>query len=149
MEKTFAQRLQILIDSKKISQLDLANGVGVSGPMVTNWLNGKTKSVRRTTLQKLSAFFGCNIEWLASGEGEMFPPHRDRRQTKQVLTGNGNIQAGGRISGATTMGQQPPGLILDGDEQELILKLRDFGGKKMIQKFLKELEALEKLIDGQ
>ena len=148
MKINFAERLQTLVDVKKISQADLAKGVSASEPMVTNWLNGKTKSVRRTTLQKLAHFFGCNIEWLATGKGEMFPPAADRRQPELTITGNGNIQAGGKISGSrSVVGHQGVGLQLDSDEQRLILRLREVGGKKMLKKFLRDLDKLEELIE--
>jgi hypothetical protein len=36
-------------------------------------LSGKVKTPRRTTVQKLADFVECNIEWLATGKGEIWP----------------------------------------------------------------------------
>lgn len=145
--KDFAYRLQLLMDQKKIKQSDLASGVGINRSRVSLWLNRKVTDPQRTTLQKLSDFFGCNIEWLASGTGAIYPT-TDPTGQGQTLTGNGNIQAGGRVSGTITGGGQAGGIQLDSDEQELIFLLREFGGKKMIRKFTKELLEIQKLIDG-
>ncbi|MGB3209458.1 MAG: helix-turn-helix transcriptional regulator [Desulforhopalus sp.] len=149
MKSDFSIRLQRLIDIKKISQVDVAEGVGVSEPMVTNWLNGKTKSPRRTTLQKLVDFFGCNIEWLADGTGEIFPQkEQSGGEKKLIINGNSNIQAGGQISGQATISpRESSPVILDEDELQLILMLRDTGGKRMLRKFKNELIQLQKIID--
>lgn len=65
----FADRLQELIDNKKISQAYLADGIGVQRSRVTEWLNGKPKKPIRRTLVKIADFFHCDVEWLATGEG--------------------------------------------------------------------------------
>lgn len=61
------------MDLKKVNQMRLAEGIGVNRSRISLWLAQKTKEPRRETLQKLSEFFGCSIDWLAEGKGEPFP----------------------------------------------------------------------------
>lgn len=70
---SFKKRLQRVMDVKKIPPIEVSRGIGVDRARISNWLSGKVSKPRRATLQKLSAFFGCNIEWLADGTGEIFP----------------------------------------------------------------------------
>jgi len=72
--ESFSDRLQRLMDLKKKNQREVAAGAGVYQSRVSAWLRGATESPRRDTLQKLSGFFGCNIEWLETGTGDIFPP---------------------------------------------------------------------------
>lgn len=69
----FSVRLQYLVDTRKISQKDIVEGAEVDKAQVSNWLSGKVITPRRTTIHKLAEFFGCNVEWLATGEGEPWP----------------------------------------------------------------------------
>lgn len=91
----FAHRLRKLMDLKKINQQAVADGASVHRSRVSAWVNKKTDAPRRDTLQKLSEFFGCNIDWLAEGKGEPFPQSQEktvvstgefeRRQTDKVM----------------------------------------------------------------
>ncbi len=71
--KDFSERLQYLMDFKKFNQQAVADGAGVHRSRVSVWVNKKVSDPRRETLQKLSDFFGCSIDWLADGTGEPFP----------------------------------------------------------------------------
>lgn len=70
---TFSERLQSLIDSEKISQVELANAVNVPEARVSVWISGNTKKPQRKKLQLLAEHFNCDINWLAEGKGEPFP----------------------------------------------------------------------------
>ena len=73
MALSFKEKLQYLIDVKKISQVDVAKGLGVGEARVSLWLKGNVNTPRRSTLQNIAEFFECNISWLADGTGEPFP----------------------------------------------------------------------------
>lgn len=75
--KLFKERLQHLIDVKKIEQKDVVEGAGVDKAQVSNWLTGKVTGPRRATIYKLAYFFECNIDWLATGKGVPFPSNQD------------------------------------------------------------------------
>lgn len=80
---SFSERLQTLIDLKKINQVDVAKAVGVSESRVSIWLSGETKKPQRKKLQLLASLFGCDINWLASGTGEPFPQPKFETAEKQ------------------------------------------------------------------
>ena len=69
----FKDRLQYLIDFYKIEQKVIVKKVGIDKAQVSNWLSGKVAKPRRKTIQNLAAYFKCNIEWLATGYGEIWP----------------------------------------------------------------------------
>lgn len=55
------------------SQAALAKACGLSGPSVSNWFSGKTKSLKHSSLMKAAAYLQVSPEWLSSGAGEMRP----------------------------------------------------------------------------
>lgn len=73
---TLGERLQHLMDLKKINQVDAAKGCGVDRSRFNLLLHDKVSAPRRDTFQKISSFFGCNIEWLAKETGEVFSKNR-------------------------------------------------------------------------
>lgn len=75
MLKTFSERLQYLIDLKKINQTALVDAKLGTAAQVSKWISGSIDTPRRKTLQKLSEYFNCDINWLADGKGEPFPPN--------------------------------------------------------------------------
>jgi transcriptional regulator with XRE-family HTH domain len=70
--KTFKERLQRLIDEKKVSQREVSEVLGINEARVSEWLSGKVCSPRRTSIIRLAEYFGCSIEWLSTGIGD--PP---------------------------------------------------------------------------
>ncbi len=91
----FSERLQFLMDQKKITQMAVAKGIGVSRSRVSEWLNGKVKTPQRATLLKLSDLFECNIDWIADEIGQAFRTLKiettehigefERRKTDKIL----------------------------------------------------------------
>ncbi len=80
----FRERLQYLIDQKKINQSAVAKGIGVQDSRISDWLSGEVKKPRRTTIQKISGFFDCDIEWLASGTGDPFPEPKTKSPDNKI-----------------------------------------------------------------
>ena len=153
-EDLFNERLQYLIDNKKISQVVLAKGIGVNEARITGWLNRSVKSPRRTTFQKLADFFDCSIDWIAEGKGEPFPPKKDSSNGDIILKAKNSIQAGHQIIGGKQSVMVSPGpeielVGLDKDERELIFLLREVGGKMTLRKFVAELEKIKLLLSEQ
>lgn len=71
--REFKERLQNLIDLKKISQRDLAENLRTNEARISEWLTGKVSKPRRTTIIKIAEYFHCSTDWLADGTGEPFP----------------------------------------------------------------------------
>ena len=90
----FKDRLQYLIDLKKISQTAVAYGIGVQHSRISDWLKGKPEKPHRVSCVKLANFFGCDIDWLQKGEGDPFP----------TQTTNGTIPAINHNHVAGTLG---------------------------------------------
>lgn len=75
MFEDFCDRLQHLLNSKGINQVDAANGIGVSESRMSTLLKrGMVKNAPHIkTLTKMVDFFGCDFLWLKTGNGEPFP----------------------------------------------------------------------------
>ena len=62
-----SKRLLLYRNEKKLSQLDIANKVGVTQQSISNWETGlRIPSVE--ILIKLSEIFGCTLDELVKGE---------------------------------------------------------------------------------
>ncbi|MBM9520874.1 helix-turn-helix transcriptional regulator [Desulforhopalus vacuolatus] len=75
----FHQRLQALIDKKKVPPAEVARSLGMSSARTSEWLSGKTKMPRRKTLIALSNYFECDLDWLSTGEGTPYPDVKRER----------------------------------------------------------------------
>jgi len=73
---SFGERLQYLMDINKITQKEVAEKLGFNKSQVSKWISVTTRVPRRENLHKFSSFFRCDIEWLATGAGEPFPPSK-------------------------------------------------------------------------
>lgn len=68
--KTIAERLKhAMHHAGDISQKGLAEAAGVSQPTIWKLLNNKTKKSKE--LPSIAGALGVNLEWLATGKGEM------------------------------------------------------------------------------
>jgi len=68
----FKDRLQYLIDIKNISQVAVADAIGVQDSRISDWLKGKPANPQRKSCVKLANFFQCNVDWLQKNIGEPF-----------------------------------------------------------------------------
>lgn len=66
-----ATRLAEAMADNSVTQADLARACGVSPPSVHDWLSGKTRSLKSSSLLRASAFLRVRKEWLAEGRGPM------------------------------------------------------------------------------
>ncbi len=64
-----AQRIRQRMSDLGISQRQLANSCGVSAPAVNDWVSGKTKSLKASTLIKAAKALAVSPQWLESGVG--------------------------------------------------------------------------------
>lgn len=64
-----ATRLTEALNEAGISQSDLARACGVTSASVSDWINGKTKTIRPQYLSKAAQALNVSIAWLATGEG--------------------------------------------------------------------------------
>jgi transcriptional regulator with XRE-family HTH domain len=64
-----AQRIRQRLEDLSLSQRELADSCGVSAPAVNDWLSGKTKSLKASTLLKAAKALAVSPQWLESGLG--------------------------------------------------------------------------------
>jgi transcriptional regulator with XRE-family HTH domain len=73
----FHSRLQEVALLKKKSQADIARDLGKGPSTVNKWWNGDIVPGFKN-LASIAAYFGCDANWLDTGEGEPFPDTRRR-----------------------------------------------------------------------
>lgn len=57
------------MEGAKLRPLQLANACGVSSGAVTHWLDGRTKSLKAETAEKIQAATGYSATWIVAGVG--------------------------------------------------------------------------------
>lgn len=72
MQTTLAERLeQAMAGPPRVTGRALAKACNVSPPSVSDWLNGKSKSMEGKNLLSAAAFLRVRPKWLAEGVGAM------------------------------------------------------------------------------
>lgn len=66
-KEDFSRNLKILLESRGISQLDLATAIGCSTSIVSDWCKGR-KTPRMDRAQAVADFFGVPVSVLMSSE---------------------------------------------------------------------------------
>lgn len=69
--KTLIERASYLLELAGNSVTALANIAGVKPPSVSDWLNGKTKSLKSGPAIKIAKHFKLNVLWVTEGIGPM------------------------------------------------------------------------------
>jgi phage repressor protein C with HTH and peptisase S24 domain len=68
---TLSERAAILLDLAGGSVTHLAELAGIRPPSVSDWLNGKTKTIKGSPAARLAKHFSINMLWLTDGIGPM------------------------------------------------------------------------------
>lgn len=104
--KTLAERVKEAMDAKPCSGTELASASGVKPPSVSDWLSGKTKTLKSATALRASRFLGVNMTWLTEGVGRTnqlgepiqggiwYPDSPDARRDYEAVRDAGNEQYG-------------------------------------------------------
>lgn len=100
---TLAERIRLLIKEVDNSPTKLAAIAGVAAPSVSDWLNGKTRSLKAKPALLVSEHFKVNQKWLTEGVG----PMRD-------LSPSSNTQT------ASTQAESAPQLINLSEHPDLV-----------------------------
>ncbi|MBV5337559.1 MAG: helix-turn-helix transcriptional regulator [Deltaproteobacteria bacterium] len=69
--KTLSERISLLLEKADNSVTSLAKIAGVKPPSVSDWLNGKTKSLKAASAIRMARHFNINVLWLTEGIGQM------------------------------------------------------------------------------
>lgn len=72
--RTLSERLTALLsETPDLTAAGLAKACGIRPPSVSDWLSGKTKSIRSEHLHAAARYLGVDAEWLATGKGSRAP----------------------------------------------------------------------------
>jgi transcriptional regulator with XRE-family HTH domain len=75
--KTVRERITAAIRRAGVTQGQVAEACGVSGPAVNQWLTGKTKNVDPRYLADVAACTDASLGWLMTGKGDPGRKARD------------------------------------------------------------------------
>lgn len=78
------ERLRTLREQRSLNQVDVAVAVGTSRSHITKIERGADEP-GRALLMALAAFYEVNLDWLATGQGEMAPGSAQARNQKEAL----------------------------------------------------------------
>lgn len=110
-EDTFAFRLKVLLEHKKLSLQQVADAVGISRPAVHKWTRGG--EIDYSNLRRLAAFLDVNWVWLRYGDeavkdlglaGHTELPMTDlrRRYTAEIMSNEARMKQAQELSGIVT-----------------------------------------------
>lgn len=72
MATALADRIRkAMADKEGCTLSSLATAAGVKPPSVSDWLNGKTKTLKAATAHRAAAYLGVTFLWLTEGRGPM------------------------------------------------------------------------------
>ncbi|MFM0341361.1 PAS domain-containing protein [Paraburkholderia fungorum] len=110
-EDTFAFRLKVLLEHKKLSLQQIADAVGISRPAVHKWTRGG--EIDYSNLRRLAAFLEVNWVWLRYGDeavkdlgivGATELPMTDlrRRYTAEIMSNEARMKHAQELAGIVT-----------------------------------------------
>jgi PAS domain S-box-containing protein len=110
-EDTFAFRLKVLLEHKKLSLQQVADAVGISRPAVHKWTRGG--EIDYSNLRRLAAFLDVNWVWLRYGDeavrdlglaGNTELPMTDlrRRYTAEIMSNEARMKQAQESAGIVT-----------------------------------------------
>src|SRR5512134_1071331 len=67
--KSVRERIRLAMQRAGVTQGQVAEACGVSGPAVNQWLTGKTKKIDPRYLADVAACTNASLDWLMTGKG--------------------------------------------------------------------------------
>lgn len=82
---TLAERLHLAMEKNpSLSKTGLWKACKLSSGAVSHWFSGGTKELKGDNLLKAAVYLGVNVDWLSSGNGEMYPkPVNNKEEEKE------------------------------------------------------------------
>ena len=82
-EKSVGERLKLIRQKLMLSQQDLANILNVNQKTISHWEQARNEPSIKA-LRTLCSKFNINLNWLLTGEGEMFKEDKKTRIKKEL-----------------------------------------------------------------
>lgn len=121
---TLQQRFEILARERPdITQAALARATNAKPPSVNAWFSGDTKSMKGETAIKAAALYGCNVAWLTTGNGPIWPSEKkaplplleiattSSEIDDEITIPQFNVSGGMDSNGKLVLEAEQPGLI--------------------------------------
>lgn len=81
---SFHERFDFLIRARLMTQLEVAEHLGIGQPHVSGLRSGRTAPSKKV-ISRIATVFGCNTEWLHLGLGEAFTDENKLPKELQLL----------------------------------------------------------------
>ena len=81
--KSVRERIRAAMRRAGVTQEQLAEACGVTGPAVNQWLTGKTKNIAPAYFADIAACTHSSVEWIMSGRGDAVRRARDPLSTDE------------------------------------------------------------------
>lgn len=97
---TLAERLHLAMEKNpSLSKTGLWKACKLSSGAVSHWFSGGTKELKGDNLLKAAVYLGVNVDWLSSGNGEMYSKTSELKQEKaEYAVKPGTVVAGMKIN---------------------------------------------------
>ena len=137
-----------------ITQQNLAESLGFPVHRIKDAEAGKVK-ISTDLAEVLEEKFGFSFRWSLTGQGPMYKP-KQAGGVSLVATGDGIVQAGGKISGKVIQvrqGSEPVWIKddhpLKDDIEEIFQLLKLYGSPKVIQEIKERLLRIKAAVEGE
>lgn len=71
MTSNLQDRINLIIEAKRLTRTGFANKIGVASSNFSKMLNGEQTITEKTLVKIIEAFPDVSLQWLKTGEGEM------------------------------------------------------------------------------
>lgn len=68
---TLGERINLIITSRNIKQVEFADSLGVSANYINQLVNDKKVNISETLARLIEETYGYSAEWIMTGEGEI------------------------------------------------------------------------------
>ena len=134
--KKFMSRLKQLISALGMTQVEFAEKMGIAKSTVSDVISGRLKDLPNHVHTTLVRGYSVNLNWLLTGEGEMFLMSSQNDSGVSIQNNSGvNI-----VGNNATVNYHPK--MISDEEYELLQEIRKSKKKNMLQKIMDLLKIL-------
>ena len=101
---TFGEKFKTEREKRKLTQQEVADGLGINRRMITRYENGISFPRTRDAYKKIAEYFGVDVNYLLADDEEFVVNASERygtrgmRQAQELIDGMSGLFAGGMLS---------------------------------------------------
>ena len=101
---TFGEKFKTEREKRKLTQQEVADGLGINRRMITRYENGISFPRTRDAYKKIAEYFGVDVNYLLTDDEEFVVNASERygtrgmRQAQELIDGMSGLFAGGMLS---------------------------------------------------